>query len=158
MATKEIVYTESRKRELEEELKYRKGELADEISKKISEARAQGDLSENAEYDAARERQGKNEAKIKEIEHSLRNAKIIKDDEISDKIIGVGNVFKIHDMTFDEDLEYEMVGELANTLENKISKDSPVGKALEGHKVGDVVTVAIGDKTYDYKVLSVKRK
>lgn len=155
---KEIVITEARKRELEEELNYRKGDLADEISKKISEARAQGDLSENAEYHAAREAQGKNEARIKEIEHTIRTAKLIKDEDISENVIGVGNVFKILDVEMDEELEFEMVGESANALENKISKDSPVGGALEGHQKGDVVKVAIGDRTLEFKVLDVRRK
>ena len=129
-----------------------------EVAQKIKEAREQGDLSENAEYDAAKDEQRDIEARIEEIEKILKNAEIVDEDEVSLDTINVGCQVKILDCEFDEELIYKIVGSTeANSLKGKISNESPVGRALIGKKVGEMVSVETQVGTVQYKVLDIQR-
>lgn len=129
-----------------------------EVAQKIKEAREQGDLSENAEYDAAKDEQRDIEARIEEIEKILKNAEIVDEDEVNTDTINVGCQVKILDCEFDEELIYKIVGSTeANSLKGKISNESPVGKALIGAKVGDTVSVETQAGVFQYKVLEIQR-
>ena len=129
-----------------------------EVAQKIKEAREQGDLSENAEYDAAKDEQRDIEARIEEIEKILKNAEIVDEDEVNTDTINIGCQVKILDCEFDEELIYKIVGSTeANSLKGKISNESPVGKALIGKKVGEMVSVDTQVGTVQYKVLDIQR-
>jgi len=129
-----------------------------EVAQKIKEAREQGDLSENAEYDAAKDEQRDIEARIEEIEKILKNAEIVDEDEVDLGSINIGCQVRILDIEFDEELVYKIVGSTeANSLKGKISNESPVGKALLGKKVGDLVTVETQMGTIQYKVLEIQK-
>ncbi|MBE5888927.1 MAG: transcription elongation factor GreA [Lachnospiraceae bacterium] len=129
-----------------------------EVAQKIKEAREQGDLSENAEYDAAKDEQRDIEARIEEIEKILKNAEIVDEDEVNTDTINVGCQVKILDCEFDEELIYKIVGSTeANSLKGKISNESPVGRALIGKKVGEMVSVETQVGTVQYKVLDIQR-
>ena len=137
---------------LEDELQNLKVVRRKEVAQKIKEAREQGDLSENAEYDAAKDEQRDIEARIEQIE------KILKNEEVYLDKINIGCQVKILDMEFDEELEYKIVGSTeANSLKGKISNESPVGKALIGAGVGDVVEVETQMGNLKYKVLGIHR-
>ena len=124
--------------------------------KKIKEAREQGDLSENAEYDAAKDEQRDIEARIEEIEKILKNAEVVVEDEVDLGTISVGCKVKVHDMEYNEDMEFKLVGSTeANSLQGKISNESPVGKALIGAKMGDIVNVEMPSGVMQYKVLDI---
>ena len=158
MAEKKNILTYAGLRKLEEELEDLKVVKRKEISQKIKEAREQGDLSENAEYDAAKDEQRDIEARIEEIEKILKNAEIVDEDEVSLDTINIGCQIKILDLEFDEELVYKIVGSTeANSLKGKISNESPVGKALIGKKVGDLVSVETQVGTVQYKVLDIQR-
>ena len=128
-----------------------------EIIKKIGEAKEQGDLSENAEYEAAREEQGKIEGEISKLEAELKNCQIIDEEKSDDKGV-FGSVVTLKDLEYDEELEYKLVGPLeASILDNKISIESPIGKLILGRHVGDTVSAASpAGGTISYKILSVK--
>ncbi|MBQ6833003.1 MAG: transcription elongation factor GreA [Lachnospiraceae bacterium] len=129
-----------------------------EIAQKIKEAREQGDLSENAEYDAAKDEQRDIEARIEELEKLLKNAEVVVEDEVNLDKINVGCVVKVYDREFEEEMEFQLVGSTeANSLQNKISNESPVGHALIGKKVGDVVDVETQAGVIQYEVLDIKR-
>ena len=129
-----------------------------EVAQKIKEAREQGDLSENAEYDAAKDEQRDIEARIEEIEKILKNAEIVDEDEVDLETINIGCQVKILDLEFDEELTYKIVGSTeANSLKGKISNESPVGRALIGRKVGDLVSVETQVGIVQYKVLDIQR-
>ena len=129
-----------------------------EVAQKIKEAREQGDLSENAEYDAAKDEQRDIEARIEEIEKILKNAEIVDEDEVDLGSINIGCQVKILDLEFDEELIYKIVGSTeANSLKGKISNESPVGRALLGKKVGDLVTVETQVGTIEYRVLEIQK-
>ena len=153
MAEKMII-TYAGLKEMEDELHNLKVVTRKEIAQKIKEAREQGDLSENAEYDAAMDEQRDIEARIKELEKMLKNVDVVDEDEIDIRTVNVGCAVKVLDMEF----EYKLVGSKeADILKNKISNEAPIGKALIGAKVGDVVDVEAPDGTYQYKVLDIKR-
>ena len=138
-----------------EELKVNKRQ---EVAQKIKEAREQGDLSENAEYDAAKDEQRDIEARIEELEKLLKNAEVVDEDEVDLDKISIGCRVKILDIEFDEELDYKIVGSTeANSLKGKISNESPVGHALMGHMVGDVVDVETQVGTIQYKVLEIQK-
>ena len=138
-----------------EELKVNKRQ---EVAQKIKEAREQGDLSENAEYDAAKDEQRDIEARIEELEKLLKNAEVVDEDEVDVNKISIGCKIKILDVEFDEELEYKIVGSTeANSLKGKISNESPVGHALMGHMVGDIVDVETQVGTIQYKVLEIQK-
>ena len=126
--------------------------------KAIKDARALGDLSENAEYDAAKDEQRDIEARIEELEKILKNAEVVDEDEVDLDKINIGCLIKILDIEFNEELEYKIVGSTeANSLKGKISNESPVGKALIGKKTGDIVEVETQVGTLKYKVLEIQR-
>ncbi|WP_294785550.1 transcription elongation factor GreA [uncultured Eubacterium sp.] len=143
---------------LENELQDLKVVKRKEIAQKIKEAREQGDLSENAEYDAAKDEQRDIEARIEEIEKILRHAEVVVEEEVDLGKISVGCQVRILDCEFDEELEYKIVGSTeANSLKGKISNESPVGKALLGAKVGEIVNVETQAGVLQYKVLEIQR-
>ena len=130
-----------------------------EVAQKLKEAREQGDLSENAEYDAAKDEQRDIEAQIAELEEILKNAEIIQDEAGGKKSnkVKMESVVKLHDVEYDEDIEYVIVGSSeADSLNNKISKESPLGAALIGKKVGDTVKVEAPVGEIEYKIIEVK--
>ena len=129
-----------------------------EISERIKVALGFGDLSENSEYDEAKNAQASNEIKIAELENKLRYAKIIDESEIDTKTVQVGNIVKVHDEEYDEDVTYTIVGSTeVNLAENKISNESPVGAALLGKKKNDMVEVKTPGGIAKYKVLSITK-
>ena len=145
-------------KKLEDELQELKVNGWREIAEKIKEAREQGDLSENAEYDAAKDEQRDMEARIEEIEKILKNAEVVVEEEVDLDKINVGCTVKVFDMEFDEEMIFKLVGSTeANSLEGKISNESPVGRALIGKKVGDVVDVETQAGVIQYKVLGIQR-
>lgn len=155
---KKNILTEEGLKALESELQDLKVNRRKEVAQKIKEAREQGDLSENAEYDAAKDEQRDIEARIDEIEKILKNAEVVVEEEVDLDKISVGCRVKILDMEYDEELDYKIVGSTeANSLKGKISNESPVGKALLGAKVGEVVTVETQAGDLNYKVLEIQR-
>ena len=145
-------------KKLEDELQELKVVRRKEVAAKIKEAREQGDLSENAEYDAAKDEQRDIEARIEDIEKILKNAEVVVEEEVDLDKISIGCNVKILDIEFDEELEYKIVGSTeANSLKGKISNESPVGKALLGKQVGDIVKVETPGGEFEYKVLSIHR-
>ena len=157
MDKKNILTYEGLKK-LEDELENLKVVRRKEVSQKIKEAREQGDLSENAEYDAAKDEQRDIEARIEELEKILKNAEVVVEEEADLDKVSIGCSVKILDCEFDEELEYKIVGSTeANSLKGKISNESPVGKALLGKQVGDTVTVETPAGEFSYQVLSIHR-
>ena len=145
-------------KQYEDELEELKVIKRKEVAQKIKEAREQGDLSENAEYDAAKDEQRDIEARIEELEKLLKNAEVVDEDEVDIDKISIGCKIRILDIEFDEELEYKIVGSTeANSLKGKISNESPVGHALIGHKVGDIVEVETQVGMIQYKVLEIQR-
>ena len=143
---------------LEDELQELKVVRRKEIAQKIKEAREQGDLSENAEYDAAKDEQRDIEARIVDLEKLLKNAEVVVEDEIDLDKISIGCQVKVLDVEEDEEMEFKIVGSTeANSLKGKISNESPVGKALIGHKVGDTVEVETPAGVFAYKILEIQR-
>ena len=154
----EVILTQEGFDKLEEELNYLKTEKRTEIAERIKVARGFGDLSENSEYDEAKNAQAENEDKIVELEKKLRLAKIIDESEIDTKTVQVGNTVKVFDEEFDEEVEYTIVGSTEVDLaQNKISNESPLGAALLGKKKNAVVEVQIPDGIARYKILSIKK-
>ena len=129
-----------------------------EVAQKIKEAREQGDLSENAEYDAAKDEQRDIEARIEELEKILKNAEVVVEDEVDLDKINIGCVVKIKDMELKQEMTYKIVGSTeANSLQGKISNESPVGQALLGAKVGQTVEVETQAGPIQYKILEIQR-
>ena len=142
---------------LEDELQDLKVNRRREVAQKIKEAREQGDLSENAEYDAAKEEQRDIELRIEEIDKILKNAEVV-DDDADSGVINVGCTVRIKDLEFDEEMEYKIVGSTeADSLQGKISNESPVGKALIGAKQGQIVDVELPAGVMQYEVLNIER-
>lgn len=155
---KQFVVTEAGYQKMKEELDFLKNVKRKEAAEAVGVARSFGDLSENSEYDDAKNEQGKIELQIQELEDMLTHAKIINDNEIHTDAVGVGVTVELHDIDFDEDLEYTIVSPIeVNIGEGKISDQSPIGKALVGAKVGDLVSVEIPDGTIRFKVLGIKK-
>lgn len=155
---KKNILTEEGLKALEEELQDLKVNRRKEVAQKIKEAREQGDLSENAEYDAAKDEQRDIEARIEQIEKILKNAEVVLDEEIDLNRISIGCVVRVLDIEYDEEEEYKLVGSSeASSLQNKVSNESPIGKALLGAQVGDVVEVEAPAGVVQYKVLSIQR-
>ena len=129
-----------------------------EVAQKLKEAREQGDLSENAEYDAAKDEQRDIEARIEELEAILKNAEVVVEDDVDLDTINIGCTVDVYDKEFEEEIVFQLVGSTeANSLEGKISNESPVGKALIGKKVGDVVAVETQAGVIEYEVLKINR-
>ena len=158
MEEKKNILTYEGLKKYEDELQDLKVNRRREIAQKIKEAREQGDLSENAEYDAAKDEQRDIEARIEELEKLLKNAEVVVEDEVNLDKINIGCVVKVYDKEFEEEMEFQIVGSTeANSLKGKISNESPVGKALIGAKVGDTVSVETQAGVFQYKVLEIQR-
>ena len=158
MEEKKNILTYEGLRKYEDELHELKVIKRKEVAQKIKEAREQGDLSENAEYDAAKDEQRDIETRIEELEKILKNAEVVVEDEVDLKRISIGCKVKIMDVEMKEEMEYKIVGSTeANSLKGKISNESPVGKALLGAKKGQTVTVETQAGPLKYKVLGIER-
>lgn len=158
MEAKKNILTYEGLKKYEEELQDLKVVKRREVAEKIKEAREQGDLSENAEYDAAKDEQRDIETRIEELEKILRNAEVFDDSDVEHDKVSIGCSIRLYDEEFEEELVYKLVGSTeANILENKISNESPIGKALLGKKAGDVVEVEGMDGTCQFKILEITR-
>ena len=158
MADKKHILTYAGLKQYEDELQNLKVVRRKEVAQKIKEAREQGDLSENAEYDAAKDEQRDIELRIEELEKLLKNAEVVVEEEIDVNKINIGCKVKLLDVEYDEEMEFYIVGSTeANSLQNKISNEAPVGRALIGKSVGDVVDVETQDGIIPYKVLEIQR-
>lgn len=158
MADKKTILTYAGLKALEEELENLKVVKRKEVAAKIKEAREQGDLSENAEYDAAKDEQRDIEARIEEIEKILKNAEVVVEDEVDFDKINIGCSVLVYDKEFDEEIQFKIVGSTeANSLQGKISNESPVGQAMLGKKVGDEIQVETQAGVMEYKVLKIER-
>ena len=150
------ILTYSGLKALEEELQNLKLVKRKEMAAKIKEAREQGDLSENAEYDAAKDEQGEIEARIVQIEKILKNAEVIDEDEVDLSVVSVGVKVLVYDMEFDEEIDFAIVGSTeADPLANKISNESPMGKALIGARENEIVEFSTPNGTVKVRVLKI---
>jgi transcription elongation factor GreA len=158
MEAKKNILTKEGLAKYEEELHELKTVKLKEVAEKLKEAREQGDLSENAEYDAAKDEQRDIAARIEVIEKILKNAEVIDDSDVDTNKISIGCTVKLKDLEFDEEIEYKIVGSSeANSLKGKISNESPVGKALIGAKKGQTVSVETQAGVFKYKVLAIDK-
>ena len=158
MAEKKNILTYEGLKKLEEELQDLKVNKRKEVAEKIKEAREQGDLSENAEYDAAKDEQRDIEARIEEIDKILRNAEVVVEEDVDVNKINIGCKVRLLDLEYEDELEYKIVGSTeANSLKGRISNESPVGKALMGAKVGETISVETQAGTIQYKVLGIEK-
>jgi len=155
---KTVMLTAEGLKQLEEELDLLKGEKRKEIAEKIKVARSYGDLSENSEYDDAKNEQAILEARIATIEATLKVAVVIDENEITDQAVHVGSLVKVENISMGREQEFRIIGSNeSNPKENKISDESPVGKALLGKKVGDMVEVEVPAGLITFKVLAVSK-
>ena len=158
MEEKEVILTQEGYDNLDKELNYLKTEKRAEIAERIKVALGFGDLSENSEYDEAKNAQAENEVKIAELENKLRHAKIIDEKEIDTDTVQIGNTVKVLDIEFDEEIEYTIVGSTEVDLaENKISNESPLGTALLGAKIKQKVEVNAPAGIMQYKILDITK-
>lgn len=155
--SKQYIMTSEGVKKLEDELEYLKTVKRKEITEKIKVAISYGDLSENSEYDEAKNEQAFVEGRIIQLENMLRNASVVDESEISLESVSVGSFVKVKDYDFDEEVEFHIVGSAeADPMENKISNESPVGKALIGKKVGDIVDVPVPDGISKFEILEIR--
>ena len=158
MEAKKNILTYEGLKKYEEELQELRVVRRREVAQKIKEAREQGDLSENAEYDAAKDEQRDIEARIEEIDKILRNAEVVVEEDVDVNKINIGCKVRLLDVEYEDELEYKIVGSTeANSLKGKISNESPVGKALMGAKIGDTISVETQAGTVQYKVLGIEK-
>lgn len=158
MGEKEFLLTQEGYDNLEKELERLKTEVRYEIADRIKVALGFGDLSENSEYDEAKNAQATNEAKIAELEEKVKYARIIDESEIDTEVVQVGNIVKVHDMEFDEDVEYTIVGSTeVDVVNNKISNESPIGMALLGKRKNNVVEVQAPAGIIKLKILAITK-
>ena len=151
-----IQFTVEGMKRLQDELEERKTVISGQIAEQLKEARAQGDLSENSEYDEAKDAQAKNEARIMEIEEILKNAEVIDESEISKTKISLGSKETLRDEETKEEIQYEIVNAKdADIFSNRISQDSPVGKAIIGKKKGQVIEVTTVAGAFKYKIIKI---
>lgn len=157
MAEKKKITYEGLKK-LEDELQDLKVNRRQDVAQKIKEARELGDLSENAEYDAAKDEQRDIEARIEEIDKILKNVEVVDEEEVDLSKVGIGCQIKLKDLEYDDILEFKVVGSTeANSLKGKISDESPVGKAINGRSVGDIVEVETQEGVIKYEILEIQR-
>ena len=155
---KKLVLTDEGLKKLREELNELKNVRRKEITEKIKTARGFGDLSENSEYDEAKNEQAMVESRIAELEEQIKNATVLSSDELDSDVINIGSRVKVYDKAFDETIEYTIVGATeANVLQNLISDESPIGKALLGAKVGQTVLVEAPESTFELEILEINR-
>lgn len=158
MEEKEVLLTQEGYQKLEQELESLRTTKRAEIAERIKIALGYGDLSENSEYDEAKNAQAENETKIAELENKIRYAKIIDESEIDTKTVQVGNTVKLLDIEFDEEVSYTIVGSTEVDLaQNKISNESPIGAAILGAKKNQVIDVQAPAGVVQYKVLSITK-
>ena len=158
MEEKEVILTQEGYDKIEKELEFLRTEKRTEIAERIKVALGFGDLSENSEYDEAKTAQAENEGKIAELENKIRHARIIDEKEIDTKTVQIGNTVKLYDEEFEEEIEYTIVGSTeVNLAENKISNESPIGKALLGAKKGSTVEVNAPAGVIKYQILSITK-
>lgn len=156
--TRKNILTFAGLKAMEDELFDLKVNKRKEVAQKIKEAREQGDLSENAEYDAAKDEQRDIESRIEELEKLLKNVEVVDEDEVDLDTVSVGCRVRVYDAEFDEELEYSIVGSTeADSLNYKISNESPVGSALIGRKVGETVEVETQAGVLIFKILEIQR-
>ena len=156
---KQMLYTQDGYDLLVKELNYLKGEKREEIKEAIALARSFGDLSENAEYDEARNEQAKTEARISELEALIENAIIVDEDTIDTSIANIGSTVLVYDVEEKEEIEYNIVGSIeADPFANKISDQSPIGRAIVGRREGDKVKVDAAGGTINFEIRKVSRK
>ena len=156
---KQILYTQQGYQELVEELRYLKQEKREKIKNDIAVARSFGDLSENSEYDEARNEQAKNEARIKELEELVENAVILDESQIDTGVVSLGSTVKVYHEGLATEITYDLVGSNeANPMEGKISDQSPIGAALIGKRENDAIEVEVPNGVIRMKVLEVSRK
>ncbi len=158
MPEKDVFLTEDGLKRLEEELDDLKTVRRKEIAEKIKQALSFGDISENSEYDQAKNDQAQLEERIAKLEMMLRNAKIIDEDDITTDVVGIGSKVLVKDLEYDEEMEFIIVGSAeADPYNGKISNESPVGSALLGHMSGDIVEVVVPDGKIEYQILTIAR-
>ena len=154
-----VVLTEEGYENLKEELDHLVNVKRKEVAERIKVARDFGDISENSEYDEAKNEQAFVEGRIQEIKNMLDNAEIVREEEVSDEIVSVGNIVKIRDIDTDDEFTYRIVGSAeSDPLNNKISNESPIGKAIIGHKVGDSVEIEVPSGLKTYEILLIKKR
>ena len=155
---KKVVMTYDGLKKMEQELENLKTVRRKEVAEKIKEARGQGDLSENAEYDAAKEEQGEIESRIVQLENLLRNAEVIDEDLLKMDVVNLGSKVTVLDVEFDEEMEYTIVGSTeADPMNGRISNESPLGMALLGQKVGATVMADTPDGEVAFKILNIQK-
>lgn len=155
---KKVVMTYDGLKKMEQELENLKTVRRKEVAEKIKEARGQGDLSENAEYDAAKEEQGEIESRIVQLENLLRNAEVIDEDVLKMDVVNLGSKVTVLDVEFDEEMEYTIVGSTeADPMNGRISNESPLGMALLGQKAGATVMADTPDGEVAFKILNIQR-
>lgn len=155
---RDIILTKQGLDNLEEQLEYLKSVRREEIAEQIKVARAFGDISENAEYDEAKNEQARIEGEIMTIENMLRHAVVVNDDAIGTDSVTVGSKVKVLDLEYNEEMEYALVGSAeASPMEMKISNESPVGTAIIGHKVGEVVEVEAPGGVIKLQILEIRK-
>ena len=155
---KKVVITYDGLKKLEQELELLKTVKRKEVAEKIKEARGQGDLSENAEYDAAKEEQGEIESRIVQLENLLRNAEVIDEDVLKMDVVNLGSKVTVLDVEFDEEMEYTIVGSTeADPMNGRISNESPLGVALLGQKLGATVMADTPDGEVAFKIVNIQR-
>lgn len=158
MADKEVILTPSGLKKLEEELEHLKTVKRREVAERIKIAIGYGDISENSEYEDAKNEQAFIEGRIITLEKMLRNAKIINDEEVVTDVVSIGSTVKLKDLEFDEEVEYTIVGSAeSDPTENMISNESPVGKALLGKQIGATVEVNVPAGVIKYEILDIKK-
>ncbi|SDK88135.1 transcription elongation factor GreA [Natronincola ferrireducens] len=158
MTDKEVVLTAKGLKKIEDELEHLKTVRRKEVAERIKQAIAFGDISENSEYDEAKNEQAQVEERIMKLEGMLKKARVIDEDDINIEQVSIGTTVQVKDLEFDEIVEYTIVGSAeADPYELKISNESPVGKALLGKKVGHIVEVQIPDGTTKYEVLKIEK-
>lgn len=158
MAEKKYVMTYEGVKKLEDELEYLKTTKRKEITERIKVALGYGDLSENSEYDEAKNDQAFVEGRIMQLENMLKNATVVDETDVSTEIVSVGSIVKVKDYDFDEEVEFTIVGSAeADPMENKISNESPVGSGLVGKKVGAIVEIPVPDGVSKYEILEIRR-
>ena len=155
---KKVVMTYDGLKKMEQELENLKTVRRKDVAEKIKEARGQGDLSENAEYDAAKEEQGEIESRIVQLENLLRNAEVIDEDVLKMDVVNLGSKVTVLDVEFDEEMEYTIVGSTeADPMNGRISNESPLGMALLGQKVGATVMADTPDGEVAFKILNIQK-
>lgn len=157
MNNKEVILTPDGYKRLEEELELLRTVRRKEVAERIKTAISFGDISENSEYDDAKQEQAFVEGRVLTLEKMLRNARVLDENEITTEKVGIGSIVMLKDLEYDEELEYTIVSSAeANPNDNKISNESPVGRAIIGHPVGSVVEVSVPAGTIKYEILAIR--